>query len=241
VLNPAQNCQNQIGPGNALQDRKSFTMKLVGLWSKMVTTQYHLPTYCIDRVVQYFQNVTVACTVSLMPTYCSNNLRHPALSGIIVLNPAQNCQNQIGPGNGLQDMKSFTIKLVGLWSKMVTTQYHLPYYCIDRVVRYFQNSIQDDNQTFHLLKAIQDETHHQEMRKYGPLQSIQDDNQTFHLLKAIQDETHHQEMRKYGPLQSIQDDNQTFHLLQAIQHELHHKHGTITDSVCFRNSLTYAK
>ena len=79
------------------------------------------------------------------------------------------------------------------------------------------------------------------MRKYGPVQSIQDDNQTFHLLKTIQDETHHQEMKKYGPLQSIQDDNQTFHLLQAIQHELHHKHGTITNSVCFRNSLTYAK
>ena len=56
-------------------------------------------------------------------------------------------------------------------------------------------------------------------------------------LKAIQVQT-------YGPLhllQSIQLDNQTFHLLQAIQHELHHKHGTITDSVCFRNSLTYAK
>ena len=52
------------------------------------------------------------------------------------------------------------------------------------------------------------------------------------------------QVQTYGPLhllQSIQLDNQTFHLLQAIQHELHHKHGTITDSVCFRNSLTYAK
>ena len=36
-------------------------------------------------------------------------------------------------------------------------------------------------------------------------------------------------------------DNQTFHLIKTIRHELHHKHGTITDSVYFRNSLTYAK
>ena len=60
----------------------------------------------------------------------------------------------------------------------------------------------------------------------------------------IQDESYYQEIRNNGPLnllQSIQLDNQTFHLLQAIQHELHHKHGTITDSVCFWNSLTYAK
>ena len=88
---------------------------------KQVTTKYHLPTYCIDRVVRYFQNVTFASTVSLIPTYCSNNLSHPALSGIIVFNPAQNCQNKIGPGNALQDMKFFTLVLVGmrLWSKML--------------------------------------------------------------------------------------------------------------------------
>ena len=60
------------------------------------------------------------------------------------------------------------------------------------------------------------------------------------------DESYYQEIQKkkiepLNLLQSIQLDNQTFHLLQAIQHELHHKHGTITDSVCFRNPLTYAK
>ena len=38
--------------------------------------------------------------------------------------------------------------------------------------------IQDDDQTFHPLKAIQDGSHYQEIRKYGPLhflQFIQDD------------------------------------------------------------------
>ena len=56
---------------------------------------------------------------------------------------------------------------------------------------------------------MQDESHYQEIRKYGPLhllQSIKDDNRTFHLLKDIQDESHYREIRKYGPL----------HLLQSI-------------------------
>ena len=38
--------------------------------------------------------------------------------------------------------------------------------------------IQDDNQTFHPLKAIQDESHYRKIRKYGPL----------HLLQFIQDD-----------------------------------------------------
>ena len=57
--------------------------------------------------------------------------------------------------------------------------------------------IQDDNPTFHPLKAIQNESHYQEIREYGPLhllQFIQDDNLTFHPLKAIQDESHYQEI-----------------------------------------------
>ena len=48
-----------------LQNMKSFPLEPVTLWSQMVTTQYHLPTYFKDRVVQYFQNEIVACTVSL--------------------------------------------------------------------------------------------------------------------------------------------------------------------------------
>ena len=55
--------------------------------------------------------------------------------------------------------------------------------------------IQDDNQTFHPLKAIQDVGHYQEIRKYGPLpllQCIQDDNPTFHPLQAIPNESHYQ-------------------------------------------------
>ena len=61
--------------------------------------------------------------------------------------------------------------------------------------------IQDDNQTFHPLKAIQDKSHYQEIR-----------NSPFKM-------SHYQEIRKYGPLhllQFIQDDNQTFHPLKAI-------------------------
>ena len=53
--------------------------------------------------------------------------------------------------------------------------------------------IQDDNLTFHPIKAIQDETHYQKIWEHGPLhllQFIQDDNPAFHPLKAIQDENH---------------------------------------------------
>ena len=88
----------------------------------MDTSKYHLPTYGVDGVVRYFQNVTFASTVSLIPTYYSNNLSHPTISGIIVLNPAQNCQNKIGPGNALQDIKTLYNR-TGKGKIMVTNGY----------------------------------------------------------------------------------------------------------------------
>ena len=96
---------------------------------QQIKTQHHLSTYWKDRVVQYFQNEIVACSlnqimdfkqlcIALRINICSG----PILTGIIGLITAQPCKK------ALQNMESCPLKPAKLWSGMVqqiTTQRHL--------------------------------------------------------------------------------------------------------------------